>query len=278
VDLEKLPPKARRPFATKIQLAVKLTLWAASLVDRAGIAVWVAVDGGYSKSTFLKPLRKAGITVVGRLRYDAALWSLPGPNDHKRRKYGKHRLSLAKRAAHPKGWNTLQAHLYGKTRCLTYKSFLATYKVAGGMIRAVIVQAEVGSLAFFSTDPTTSPQAILEAAADRAALEQFFHDAKEVHKAGQQQLRNVDANVGAFNLLLWLHTLLELWAWDKPHAQLCDRRRSPWDNPRRRPSHADRRRALRRTLLAENLGALSSGKHKPSKIAKLLAVLGELAA
>ena len=97
---------------------------------------------------------------------------------------------------------------------------------------------------------------ILECVADRAAIEQDFHDVKEVHGAGQQQLRNVWANIGAFNLLLWLHTLVELWAWNLSHEQLCDRRESPWDDPTRRPSHADRCKALRRASFVNLFSSL----------------------
>src|SRR5262249_35177381 len=35
------------------------------------------VDGGYAKRPFLRPAEQAGFTVVGRLRKDAALRSLP---------------------------------------------------------------------------------------------------------------------------------------------------------------------------------------------------------
>lgn len=41
--------------------------------------------------------------------------------------------------------------------------------------------------------------------ADRGALEQLFHDMKEVWGAGQQ-LRNVDANIGAFTVSCVLST------------------------------------------------------------------------
>ena len=70
---------------------------------------------------------------------------------------------------------------------------------------------------------------ILETVADRSALEQVFHDVKEVHGAGQQQLRHVWANVGAWNLIGWWHTLVELWAWDRSKSQSCNRSDSPWD-------------------------------------------------
>ena len=90
---------------------------------------------------------------------------------------------------------------------------------------------------------------ILAAVADRSAIEQNFHDLKEVHGTGQQQLRNYWANIAAYHLTLWLHTLIEVWAWHKPKAELVDRSASPWDDASRRPSHADRRNAMRRRCL-----------------------------
>ena len=113
-------------------------------------------------------------------------------------------------------------------------------------------------MAYFSTDPDLSVASILETVADRSALEQVFHDVKEVHGAGQQQLRHVWANVGAWNLIGWWHTLVELWAWDRPQSRLRDRSDSPWDKPERRPSHANRCQELRREALQEEYSSLPS--------------------
>jgi hypothetical protein len=66
------------------------------------------------------------------------------------------------------------------------------------------------------------------------------------------------ANVGAWNLIGWWHTLVELWAWKRPQAQLCDRSDSPWDKPQRRPSHANRCQQLRRQALQEEYSSLPS--------------------
>ncbi len=99
---------------------------------------------------------------------------------------------------------------------------------------------------------------ILEAVTDRAALEQDFHDLKEVHGLGQQQVRHRWANVAVYHLNLWLHTPIELWAWERPHEQLCDRRSSPWDDADRRPSHADRRNALCRSCIREEFEAATA--------------------
>jgi hypothetical protein len=97
--------------------------------------------------------------------------------------------------------------------------------------------------------------------ADRAAVEQDFHDLKEVHGAGQQQVRHYWANVAVFHLNLWLHTLIELWAWTKSHCRLSDRSASPWDRADRRPSHADRRNALRRECLQAEIR--HAGQRRP---------------
>jgi hypothetical protein len=63
------------------------------------------------------------------------------------------------------------------------------------------------------------------------------------------QLRRVWSNVGALNLSLWVHTLVEAWAWGRPVEEVRDRSDRPWDDPGRRPSHADRRRALQREMV-----------------------------
>jgi hypothetical protein len=63
-------------------------------------------------------------------------------------------------------------------------------------------------------------------------------------------VRNVHSNEGCFNLNLWLYSLVEAWAWDRPAEALVDRSASPWDREPRRPSHADKRKALQREVLA----------------------------
>lgn len=103
------------------------------------------------------------------------------------------------------------------------------------MIRVVIVKEEHRCEFFFCTDPNATPQSIIEAFGDRAAIEQDFHDVKEVWGAGQQQVRNIWTNVAVFNLNLWVHTLLECWAGNKPAEEIRDRDDSPWDDTERRP-------------------------------------------
>ena len=118
---------------------------------------------------------------------------------------------------------------------------------------------------------------IIEAFADRAASEQDYHDVKEVWGSGQQQVRNIWHNLAVYNLNLWMHTLVELWAWDKSHGELCDRSDSPWDDAARRPSHANRRNALRRHILRNELLSITAIWSLPQKIIRLTKSLRALA-
>src|SRR5208337_2338509 len=194
------------------------------------------------------------------------------------RKYGAKRMHLARRAAHPAGWTHVACLVYGQQVVKTIKTFLATYRPADGMIRVVIVQEDHGCEFFFCTDPEATPREIVEAFADRAAIEQDFHDLKEVWGAGQQQVRNIWTNVATFNLNLWMHTLVECWGWNKSAEEIRDRDDSPWDDPERRPSHADRRKALRRQTLLGEYSSLSVAHRRSSKIRSLYHRLLQLAA
>ncbi len=120
----------------------------------------------------------------------------------------------------------------------------------------VLVQEATGWLAYFSTDPTVTAEHILGAAAERMTIEQAFHDLKEVEGLGQAQVRDIWCNVGVMQATLWEHTLVELWAWDQPAFAIGDRGESPWDDPTRRPSHADRRKALQRWCLQQEYQGL----------------------
>lgn len=283
--MAKIPKWRGWAFATKLVLAARLVEWIAPIAKQAGKTLWIVVDGGYVKAPFLKRALRAGVTVVGRLRKDAALRDLPpklrrgqrrGPG--RPRKYGKNRISLAKRAAHRQGWQTTQCTVYGQTVTKLYKTFLATYRPVGGLIRVVIVKEDHDWYPFFSTDPNATAVEIIEAFADRATIEQDFHDVKEVWGAGQQQVRNIWTNLAVYHLNLWMHTLVELWSWHRPHGELTDRSLSPWDDADRRPSHADRRKALRQHIMQTELSILAAAWWLPRKILRLVQRLVALAA
>jgi hypothetical protein len=280
-DVPKIPRERRWVFHTKLELAVAQLRWLKPWTERWSQR-WVVVDGAYAKKPFLQGARACGFTVISRLRKDAALYSVPSPSRRPGQRgplptYGKERLSLAKRAGHRHGWQGVECVQYGKRVTKTYKTFLATWRPAGGVIRVVLVQEEHGWIPFFSTDPEATVVDILEAAADRNAEEQTFKDVKEVEGAGQQQLRNIDANVGAFNLNLWHYGIVEAWAWEQPEEELVDRSASPWDSEPRRPSHKDKRKALQREVLREEIQAALSSPLNRERIQELAERLLQLA-
>jgi hypothetical protein len=147
-DIVKIPRKHRWRFRTKLELAVGQVLKLAKLAQAFGKTVWVAAHGAYAKRAFLKPLWQAGVVVVSRLRKDAALFDLPRPPKQRGRgrprQYGSRRISLARRAAHPAGWQKIECLAYGKLVTKTIKTFLATDRPAGGVIRVVIVREDHG--------------------------------------------------------------------------------------------------------------------------------------
>jgi hypothetical protein len=268
VDVALVPPDRRPPFCTKLELAAEQLQWLDPWVDRHFVERWVVVDGGYSKRPFVRPARQAHWVVVGRLRRDAHLCDLPptvrAPKQRGRMPtYGKNRICLAEQAADPEGWQHVECVQYGVRGTKTIKTFLATYRPADGVIRVVLVQEADTWLPFFCTKPEATAQEILEAMADRTALEQTNKDVKEVWGAGQQQVRNLHSNVGCFNLNLWMYSLVEAWAWPQADEAVVDRSASPWDREPRRPSHQDKRKALQREIVGAEIEAVLS--RRPTK-------------
>jgi hypothetical protein len=284
-DLDHLPPERRRPFQTKLELAGAQLARLASWVGPDDGERRVVVDGGYAKRPFLQAAREHHFTVFSRLCKDAALRSVPeavpagqqcGPG--RPRTYGPARISLAKRAGQARGWQEVVCVQYGQQRTKTIKTFLATWRPAGGLIRVVLVKEEAGWLPYFCTDPGATAATILELMADRGSLEQTNKDVKEVWGAGQQQVRNLYSNEACFNLNLWLYSVVETWAWEQPDEVLIDRSASPWDHEPRRPSHADKRKALQREVLREEIREALAGRPTREKIRALGKRLLELAA
>jgi hypothetical protein len=160
----------------------------------------------------------------------------------------------------------------GKVKRWEVKTFLATWRVAGGVVRVVLVRE--GSdrpswRAYVCSDPEATVREIAPGVAERWGIEQVFHDVKENERIGQVQLRKVWANVGAFNLGLWVNSLVELWGWRREPSSLVDRSQSPWDDADRRASHGDRRKALQQELLESEFrryGVCGQGSRKIRKL------------
>lgn len=242
-------------FRTKHELALELVREVISMVRALGSqAGWtIIMDGAYAASKLLRALLKLNVQVISRLRRDAQLFDLPTRRKGRGRPriYG-NRISLVKRAGQLRGWQTITFLCRGVEITRRCKTFLATTRLTGGVVRVVLLQHAPGNwAAYFSSDQTLDAKTILEIGAERWAIEETFHDVKEVWGAGQQQVRNVWSSIGCWHLNTWLYSLVELACWDRPAATLVDRSDRSWDNPHRRPSHADRRRQIRREMLAQ---------------------------
>ena len=281
-DIKSVPKAYKIGFQNKLVQAAELVKWAQKCCKRLEKELWIVTDGGFTKAGFLKPVITMGVTVITRLRKDAALHSLVKPVKKRKRgrprKYGK-RIYLQDEVAKRQSWFSVNVTLYGRVETKMVKIFKATYKPAGGEVMALIVREDKNSWrAFMCTNLLATAKEILEAVADRFAIEQNFHDLKEIEGAGQQQVRNFWANVGAFHLNMWVHTMVELWAWDKSTKVLCNRSDSPWDDAYRRPSHADRCQALRRAVLRKTFFDISGHSRKNRKIVRQFYKLMKLAA
>lgn len=281
-DIESVSKDYKIRFQNKLSQAAQLVKWAKTCCRRLGKELWIVTDGGFTRAGFLKPAIASGATIITRLRKDAALHALPKKlNKRKRgrpRKYGK-RIYLQNEMTKKKGWFSINVTLYGQQQTKQVKMFKATYRPVGGEVLVLIVREDKNSWrAFMCTNLSTTGQEVLEAVTDRSAIEQNFHDLKEIEGAGQQQVRNYWANVGAFHLNMWVHTMVELWSWQKRASVICDRSDSPWDNIERRPSHADRCQALRREVLNKTFFEISGHSRKNRKIVRQFYKLIKLAA
>jgi hypothetical protein len=281
-DVEAMLADQRVPFRTKLEQAAEQLQWLKRCADRRFTSLWVVTDGAYDKRPLLRVARQEGIVVVGRLARNAALCCLPAPKPPGQHgpqaTYGKKRIELAKRAGHRQGWQQVTCVQYRQEVVKTIKTFLATWRPAGGLIRVVLVQEEDEWRAYFSTRAEATAEEILEIVADRGAIEETFKEVKEVWGAGQQQVRNLHANVGCFNLNGWMYSLVEAWAWEKAEEELVDRQASPWDDAYRRPSHADKRKALQRQVLREQIQAALAGRPSKEEIRNLAECLLKMAA
>ena len=173
-NLPAIPPKHRPAFRTKLELGVELVRWAKCWLGMLGKPLWVVADGAYATTPFLKPMRALAVTVVSRLRRDAHLRTVPTVRSGKPgrpRIYGEHRIDLAKRGGQRRGWGTGTFTLYGKVTVKRYKTFVATWRPAGGSVRVVLVDEPAGWVAFCCTEASATVAEVLGCISGRFSLD-----------------------------------------------------------------------------------------------------------
>jgi hypothetical protein len=283
-EIDKLKPKYDRQFKTKMTIAVEMIKHLVPKFKGFGKKIKIVVDGGYANESVLSPLDKLdNVIVITRFRRDVALFEIPEQpvvrGRGRPKKYG-NQLDVKSLVESPDGWEEIECRQYGRVVTKWVKSFIATSRITrGNPIKVVIVKEDEKTwVPLISTDVDVSVLDILESYAVRFGIEEMFKDLKEVWGWGKQELRLLESNEGAATLNLLLFGMTELSTWDCSHVELVDRSCSPWDDVKRRPSHADRRNYLRRAALTQELNDALHWTAIPTKIMQTLEKLMRIAA
>jgi hypothetical protein len=104
------------------------------------------------------------------------------------------------------------------------------------------------------------------------SLETTFGDYKDILAASRQHVRFRGALVGAVHTCLWKFTMTEATTWDREGNELVDRRTSPWIDPSRRPSRADKHQAWPRDCWPKRFVQVYSPGSPTRKFERLLAL------
>ena len=281
--MAKIPKWRGWTFATKLVLAARLVEWIAPIVKQAGKTLWIVVDGGYVKAPFLRralrrsddhwtAAQRCGVArPAAKAATRKAAWAWPAAQVRQEQD----QLGQARRPSQSLG--------DGKVHCLRQDGHQALQDFSGdlsadrrgdsrrdcrGGSRLVSVLLDRSE-----RHGRRDHRSLCHPNDDRAGLSRREGSLG----AGQQQVRNIWTNLAVYHLNLWIHTLVELWSWNRPHEALCDRSLSPWDDAERRPSHADRRKALRRQIMERELSTLAAVRRLPRKILQLTKRLMTLA-
>lgn len=254
-------------------------------------------DGAYACQATLEPL-PAGVTFVGRLRGDAALYATQpakvakgrrGPKPHKGVRLPSPKQAAAKadrqRSGHgPWLWQQVEVTAYGRSRVLRALSYVALWPRVLGLrpLRVVVVRDPEGKLddAYLcSTDVAATPAWVLETFAKRWSVEVLFRASKQVLdiEAPQQRCR---AAVEKLAPWVWLtQSVLTVWylsaGRDLPEAAQERELMGPWDSEW---SLRHMLKVLRRATLGKTIDITSATSNEVHQMIEALKNLVNLAA
>ena len=249
-------------FQTKPQLLLEMVRQLAEWLP--DYRFLLHVDGGYASGELMQSLPK-NMEVVGRMRFDAALYGRPPKRAGKRRRgrapeRGKRLAAPKLRVAHrPGAWEavTLANGKHYEVQAwaaLWWNVFRERPVLVVASRRDPRRQGDrPGEVHFFyTTDLTMTPQQVLEAYADRWAIECLFHEVKERMGFEEPQCRTEKAVERTAPFLLWTAGIVQYWflVQDKPALLGWHPR---WWRQRKvcapAPSFSDMLAALRRDIL-----------------------------
>jgi hypothetical protein len=248
---------ASHPFATRQVLAARMVCQVSEALP--DVQIRVAADGQYATRDMVKGLPK-GVSLVSRIRRDAAIYALP-PARRAKGKRGRKpakgkRLPAPQRIAvrRTKGWKSITLQRQGRQvqrqvlgiTCLWYHVCRAV------PIRLVIVRDPTGKQEddfFFCTDATVSDQQIVQRYYDRWGIEECILEAKQ--QMGFETTRGWCSKTVNHQapLAMVLVSMVKAWyarcALDDPSLLPQE---VPWNTHKTRPSFLDMLSALRRVL------------------------------
>lgn len=236
----------------------------------------LCADGAYAS------LAGAGLPrthLTSRIRRDAALYEPAPPRTGKRgrpRTRGE-RLptppGLATAVA-PKQWDTVSIDVRGRTvQRLVHVRDVLWYAVnKTDLVRLVVVRDPAGAEPddfFLTTDPAATGAAVASRYAGRWSIEVAFRDVKQNLGGQNPQSWKRRGPERAAALSLWLHALT--WCWYlETHPAGGTWTPRPWYRQKQTPSFLDALAALRRTLWAQRITAMSGPANEDHQIREAL--------
>jgi hypothetical protein len=217
--------------------------------------------------------------LTSRIRRDAALYQKAPPHTGKRgrpRTRGERLPTPAQLAtkARPRHWHTVSVDMRGKTvERMVYVRDVLWYTVnKRELVRLVIVRDPNGIEPddfFITTDLAAGGGDVASRYAGRWSIEVAFRDVKQNLGAGDPQSWKRQGPERTAALSLWLHALT--WCWylhTHPTGRTWIPR--PWYTRKATPSFLDALAALRRTLWAQRITAMSAPAEQNSEITAAL--------
>jgi hypothetical protein len=218
---EKECAKTNTAFLTKIDMSVKMLKGIKECFST--LSITLVADALYAKKKLLRWCIEAKVTMITRLRSDAALFkpvreSKTGKRGRPPVK-GKRLPALSKLAENAKKFSALTLILYGEEKIVLYRQLQAYWKPAGTVVNVVIVkypQKRGYTTAYFlSTDCSQGVESLLTLVAARWSLENAFKDMKQHLGLGSWQCRNERAVTRSVPMTCAAYTTLMLWSYQQ---------------------------------------------------------------
>ena len=218
--------QTRRQFKTKIELAAEMIQTIASWLP--GRRIRLHVDGAYASNKVMARLPD-GVDVVGRLRWDAALYARPakakgrGRPRKKGRKLHNPGNYVAKRS------NEWQTITLANGKRWQVQSWQALWPTVFGTRLLLIVAARRPADAghpkpgepefFYATELSLTPAEVLGAYSRRWSIERLFHELKERMGFEHPQCRTEKAVERTAPFLVFVTGLVQYWFLTRPEPE-----------------------------------------------------------